>query len=610
VLWQSYPDGDSAGSPANPIAYDAAGRLKAVPGLVSSILYDARGRQTNVIRANAASTLYGYSAQRGWLTALTTTSTAGTIQDLSYGRDAAGRITGVTSPIAGESWLYGYDDLDRLTSADNTTNNLLDQTFQYDSVGNMLSNSAVGSYSYPAAGFPRPHAVTATPLGSYQYDANGSMTNQGADLLAYDGENRLATHGTMQFVYGPDGARLKKIDGAATTLYLGDDVEIAGGVTTKYLPGDAKRVGLATTTWLHRDHLRSVRAITNSSGGIVDRANYRPFGEQLGFAGGTESKGYIGERLDDETGLMYLHARYYDPVLARFIQADPMSPALPGVGVNRYAYALNNPVMFADPLGLNNGEGGQHHNDPGSHGIGGADPDSGGCTCDGADTGYAHEIRAQSPHFTDSQMNGILSNLSYLNQNDIFLDFTNNTVTVGNSVGTFPGNMTVGGILAGVDALLNSPALHPQYASTEGSGVTGTGVVPNGGVTFDILFVTDDKGNVGIAVTVGVGPAAGIDASVAATYQRSNAPEIYDLRGPFTTVSGGIGALAHVGAVVYTGYDRQGNPVIGGGPTFGPGAGAGVVVAGTATGVVGVNIKDIRDAIDSFGDAVSGILGN
>jgi len=455
VLWQSYPDGDSAGSPANPIAYDGAGRLKAVPGLVSSVLYDARGQATNVTRANAASTLYGYSAQRGWLTALTTTSTAGTIQDLSYGRDGRGRITGVTSSIAGESWTYGYDDLDRLTSADNATNNLLDQTFQYDSVGNMLANSAVGSYSYPPAGFPRPHAVTSTPLGSYQYDANGSMTNQGADLLAYDGENRLASHGTVQFVYGPDGARLKKIDGAATTLYLGDDVEIAGGVTTKYLPGDAKRVGLSTTTWLHRDHLQSVRAITNASGGIVDRADYRPFGEQLGFAGGTESKGYIGERLDDETGLLYLHARYYDPVLARFTSADPMNPAVPGVGVNRYAYAFNNPVMFLDPSGLG-GEGGQRHNDPGGHGIGSAG--GGGCVCGGnGGSKPAHGIVAQSPHFTDSQMNGILANLSYINQNDIFLDFHTNSAYVGDSfAGYFNSSVSIGQIAVGAVTMANA----------------------------------------------------------------------------------------------------------------------------------------------------------
>ncbi len=51
VLWQSYPDGDSAGSPADPIAYDAAGRLKAVPGLVTNVLYDAAGRRAACPRA-------------------------------------------------------------------------------------------------------------------------------------------------------------------------------------------------------------------------------------------------------------------------------------------------------------------------------------------------------------------------------------------------------------------------------------------------------------------------------------------------------------------------------------------------------------------------------
>jgi YD repeat-containing protein len=55
--------------------------------------------------------------QRGWLNTLVI---SGTLQDLTYGRDALGRISGVTSPIAGEGWTYGYDDLHRLTSADNS----------------------------------------------------------------------------------------------------------------------------------------------------------------------------------------------------------------------------------------------------------------------------------------------------------------------------------------------------------------------------------------------------------------------------------------------------------------------------------------------------------
>ena len=174
VLSQAYPDGDSVGGGGSPILYDAAGRPKAVPGLVSATLYDARGNPTSLTRVNGTASTMGYSAQRGWLTGLTTTAGAATLQDLAYARDGHGRITGVTSSQAGEGWSYGYDDLDRLTTATNSTDALLTQGFAYDRVGNMTSNSAIGAYAYPATGSPRPHGVISTPLGSYGYDANGA----------------------------------------------------------------------------------------------------------------------------------------------------------------------------------------------------------------------------------------------------------------------------------------------------------------------------------------------------------------------------------------------------------------------------------------------------
>jgi RHS repeat-associated protein len=83
----------------------------------------------------------------------------------------------------------------------------------------------------------------------------------------------------------------------------------------------------------------------------VHRANYRPYGEKLvSVPTLPESKAYVGERIDEETGLMYLHARYYDPALARFTQADPSGAT---GGTNEYAYALNSPIFLRDPMGLN-----------------------------------------------------------------------------------------------------------------------------------------------------------------------------------------------------------------------------------------------------------------
>ncbi|WP_201274252.1 RHS repeat-associated core domain-containing protein, partial [Microvirga brassicacearum] len=60
----------------------------------------------------------------------------------------------------------------------------------------------------------------------------------------------------------------------------------------------------------------------------------------------------IGEREDAETGLVYLNARYYDPKVGRFLSPDSLDPTLPGVGTNRYAYALNDPINLKDPSGF------------------------------------------------------------------------------------------------------------------------------------------------------------------------------------------------------------------------------------------------------------------
>ncbi|MCF3934396.1 hypothetical protein L1787_13375 [Acuticoccus sp. M5D2P5] len=56
-----------------------------------------------------------------------------------------------------------------------------------------------------------------------------------------------------------------------------------------------------------------------------------------------ESKSFLSERYDEAAALMDLNARYYDPRIARLIQPDLLDPDVPGVRINRYAYALNDP---------------------------------------------------------------------------------------------------------------------------------------------------------------------------------------------------------------------------------------------------------------------------
>ena len=160
--------------------------------------------------------------------------------------------------------------------------------------------------------------------------------------------------------------------GNQVTVYLGPEVEIsASGQWTKYLNDDVKRVGTgagATAHYHHRDHLKSIRVVTGPTGAEVRRTTYRPFGDK-GLTSGThaETKGYIGERHDEETNYLYLNARFYDAELGRFISPDWWDPNKPGVGTNRYGYADNDPVNKSDANG-------HMASDPGA-GIDGTDSD-------------------------------------------------------------------------------------------------------------------------------------------------------------------------------------------------------------------------------------------
>ncbi|MDQ0395888.1 RHS repeat-associated core domain-containing protein [Labrys monachus] len=111
--------------------------------------------------------------------------------------------------------------------------------------------------------------------------------------------------------------------------------------------------GAAKTFTLLQDHLGSMRAVTDATGALAIASRYQPFGYQTPTTTSTTTKedhAFIGER-QDETGLLYLNARYYDPMVARFVSPDWWDPTHEGVGTNRYSYADNNPVNVKDPSG-------------------------------------------------------------------------------------------------------------------------------------------------------------------------------------------------------------------------------------------------------------------
>ncbi len=355
LLGTRYPDGDVIGKDpttgtGTPLGYDVWGHLASIPGIATSITYDMAGKPAALINANGTVQTFGYSVAREWGTSIVTTSGGSTIQSLSMTRNNEGQITRVANSVDGETWNYTYDDLEQLTSAALVGG--ATQSYAYNAIGNVTSVNGV-AYTYPAAGQPRPHAVTSVGGNSYTYDANGNMLTGGGRTFTWNGFNKPLTIGDEAYTYDVLANRVRRVVNGTTTDYFGDDYEINNGTVTKIFSAFgiaiAQKVG-TTLSWLHADHLGSIQVRTNSAGAVLERQTYKPYG---GIHSGslTSAVGFTSERRDG-TGLMYLHARYYDPDLLRFVSADPIIPTHSLVGLNHYAYAANNPIMFHDRSGL------------------------------------------------------------------------------------------------------------------------------------------------------------------------------------------------------------------------------------------------------------------
>nr|WP_254796337.1 RHS repeat-associated core domain-containing protein [Moritella viscosa]SHO18218.1 Putative uncharacterized protein [Moritella viscosa] len=117
--------------------------------------------------------------------------------------------------------------------------------------------------------------------------------------------------------------------------------------------GGAYYVGSAIrntkVTYQHTDMLGSPVLETDYQGQVVSRSVYDPFGKRLG--GEKEGIGYTGHLQDEDLGLTYMQARYYDPVIGRFYSNDPVRFTGNPHSFNRYAYVNNNPYKYTDPNG-------------------------------------------------------------------------------------------------------------------------------------------------------------------------------------------------------------------------------------------------------------------
>ena len=190
-----------------------------------------------------------------------------------------------------------------------------------------------------------------------------TYTYNAADQLAgVQGPN-----GAASYTYDGDGQRITRSTAAGQTIYVRDpqgeviaEYSSTGQLLAEYAYVDGQRLckithdaqGVEHRVYYHQDVVGTPVAETNESGQVLVRANYTPFGEEVIPGAASDPHKFTGKELDDESGLYYFGARYYDAYLGRFVSVDEADgDNTHPQGWNRYAYALNNPLRYEDPNG-------------------------------------------------------------------------------------------------------------------------------------------------------------------------------------------------------------------------------------------------------------------
>ncbi len=286
--------------------------------------------------------------------------------DLEYFYDGVGNITSITDRIDSQnSCTMQYDSLDRLITADGPWGV---GSFTYDSVGNRTSKDIAGeniNYSYGAD----------NRLSGVVHDANGNIIDDGTFTYTYDSEKRLiqVTNGVdvTTYEYDGDGRRIKRVTNGETTYYaygVGLNVltEFSGLRIPKhdYIYAGNKNIARVNydgsgvkqgKTFYHSDHLGSNIAITDATSTVEWDRVYLPYGGEFNdpnFDHLPNTHQYTAKELDEDIGLYYYGARYYNPVIGRFMSVDPAGgDHTDPQSFNKYAYVQNNPFTLKDPDG-------------------------------------------------------------------------------------------------------------------------------------------------------------------------------------------------------------------------------------------------------------------
>lgn len=342
--------------------YDNRGLLTQISGATGqyNFGYDALGRRTQLAQPNGNVVSYQYDTA-GQLSQI---QHAGIFNaNYRYQFDSAGRIASWTGDGVPKS--YQYDTAGRLIrSVDDfgTTN------YQYDALGNILGNGRT---------YDNANRLILDANTAYSYDANGNLTqkqetttgarvaytwnakNQLLKMESYADGTSATPVSTTTYTYGPLGRRWSKtVDGVvARYVYSGDNrigTLDGSNAVVEYVSFSGmidEPVGMekgGNSYFFHSNHQGSVMALTDGAGTPASY-QYDAYGKTTvaGNSGLSDFR-YTGREFGGDD-IYYYRTRYYNPLVNRFINEDPIGLA---GGINTYTYVEGNPISYIDPLGL------------------------------------------------------------------------------------------------------------------------------------------------------------------------------------------------------------------------------------------------------------------
>ena len=347
--------------------HDDEGRLVSIlhgdDTIAVTYQYDGAGRLIRQNMGNGTATTFDYDRQGRLLQVVNYDVDGGVQSEFDYQYDAQGRRFEMSSPQGISK--YQYDNGGRLTKVEFPEEAVTE--YSYDAAGNFVEMVEDGmAMDFEVNSLDQ--YIEAGGTG-FVYDLAGNLieTNgpNGITHYDYDFENRLekvtSSSGKWEYEYDALGNLRAFVMNGSRTEFVVDPMnplEIVGeygnGQIMKYIHGFSLlgRFESEETVYYHYDGSGNTSEITSSSGQVLNRYSYGPFGDvniiSQSVPNRFQFRGAAG-LTSDGNGLVGTLTRHYDPSLGRFIQPDPIGQL---GGMNLYTYAGNDPINRIDDSGL------------------------------------------------------------------------------------------------------------------------------------------------------------------------------------------------------------------------------------------------------------------